>query len=97
MVNTQANRQERIDRDRLTQRPLFLGIDGKGAAHYWDSYEFAIVVVATDLETEKFELEETPLQTLSEWCEHTRRKRGWDTGPNVGGSLVGGLIQAVEA
>lgn len=46
MVTTQANPQERIARELLTQgRPLFVGVDGKGAAHYWDSYEFAVAIV----------------------------------------------------
>ncbi|WP_135304822.1 hypothetical protein [Haloarcula amylovorans] len=97
MVTTQANPQERIARGRLTQDPSFVGIDGDDAAHYWDSYESAIVVVDENLNAEKFDLAETPCQTLRDWCEHTRRKRGWDVGPHVGGSLVGDLVQAVEA
>jgi len=55
------------------------------------------VVVEEDLESEKFELDATSCQTLADWCEHTRRKRGWDVGPNVGGSLVTDLVQAVKA
>ncbi|WP_424005663.1 hypothetical protein ACOZ4I_20490 (plasmid) [Haloarcula salina] len=97
MATTQANPQERIARERLTQRPLFLGVDGESAAHYWDSYEYAVVVVDQDLESEKFELDKTPCETLRDWCEHTRRKRGWDVGPHIGGSLVSDLVRAVEA
>ncbi|WP_135305488.1 hypothetical protein [Haloarcula amylovorans] len=97
MATTQANPQERIARDRLTQQPCFVGIDGDDAGHYWDSYESAIVVVDPDLNTEKFELDETPCQTLRDWCEHTRQKRGWSVGPHVGGSLVGDLVRGVEA
>ncbi|MBX0296970.1 hypothetical protein [Haloarcula nitratireducens] len=97
MVTTQANPQERIARDRLTQRPHFLGVDGGNAAHYWDSYEYAVVVIDEDLNAEKFDFDETPCQTLRDWCEHTRQKRGWDVGPHVGGSLVGDLVRGVEA
>ena len=74
-----------------------MSVDGDGAAHYWDSYEFAVAVVSTDGDAEKVELVDTPLETLSEWCEYTRSERGWATGPNVGGSLVGDLARAVEA
>ncbi|WP_135304745.1 thioredoxin domain-containing protein [Haloarcula amylovorans] len=97
MVTTQANPQERIARDRLTQRPLFVGVDGDEAAHYWDSYEYAVVVVDENLEAEKFDLDETPLGTLRDWCEHARQNRGWDVGPNVGGSLIDDLLGGVEA
>ncbi|WP_324666065.1 hypothetical protein [Haloarcula sediminis] len=102
MPTTQANSQERIARQLLTQSPgLFLGVDGENCAHYWDSYEFAVAVVPRDAaavdDAEKFELKETPLATLGEWCEHVRGRRGWDVGPRVGGSLVGDLAQAVEA
>ncbi|MBX0297523.1 hypothetical protein [Haloarcula nitratireducens] len=97
MATTQANPQERIARDRLTQDPCFVGVDGDGAAHYWDSYESAIVAVDENLDAETFDLDETPCQTLRDWCEHTRRKRGWEIGPNVGGSLVGDLLRGVEA
>ncbi|WP_434530054.1 hypothetical protein ACODNH_02005 (plasmid) [Haloarcula sp. NS06] len=89
---------ERPARELLTQgRPLFLGVDGEGAAHYWDSYEFAVAVVAADGEAEKVELAETSFETLSEWCEYTRGERGWDVGPHVGRLLVGDLVQGVEA
>ncbi|MBX0296670.1 hypothetical protein [Haloarcula nitratireducens] len=97
MATTQANPQERIARNRLTQDPSFIGVDGENAAHHWDSYESAIVVVDEDLNAEKFELDETPCQTLQDWCEHTRQQRGWDIGPRVGGSLVGDLVGGVEA
>jgi hypothetical protein len=72
---------------------LFLGVDGDGAAHYWDSYEFAVAVVAADGDAEKVVLAETPYETLGEWCEYTRGERGWDVGPHVGGSLVGDLVR----
>jgi len=36
-------------------------------------------------------------ETLSEWCEYTHLERGWETGPNVGGSLVDDLVRGVEA
>jgi len=98
MQKSEADPQERTARELLTQgRPLFLGVDGNGAAHYWDSYEFAVAVVTTDGHAEKVELSETPFTTLSEWCEYTRGERGWDVGPHVGGSLVGDLTQAVKA
>ena len=102
MTTTKANHQERIARQLLTQSPgTFIGTDGENCAHYWDSYEFAVAVVPQDTESvedaETFELEETPLATLGDWCEHVRRKRGWDIGPRVGGSLVGDLVRAVEA
>ncbi|AUG49595.1 hypothetical protein BVU17_18325 (plasmid) [Haloarcula taiwanensis] len=89
---------DRTARELLTQgRPLFLGVDSEGAAHYWDSYEFAVAVVAADVDAEKVELAETPFETFSEWCEYTRSERGWDVEPHVGGSLVGDLIRGAEA
>ena len=89
---------DRPVRELLTQgRPLFLGVDGEGAAHYWDSYEFAVAVVGPDGEAEKVVLSETPFETLSDWCEYTRSERGWDVGPHVGGTLVGDLVRGVEA
>jgi len=98
MATTQSNPQERTARELLTQgRPLFLGVDGEGAAHYWDSYEFAVAVVSANGEAEKVVLSETPFETLSEWCEYTRGERGWDVGPQVGGSLVGDLVRGVKA
>jgi len=98
MATTQSNPQERTARELLTQgRPLFLGVDGEGAEHYWDSYEFAVAVVAADGGAEKVELSDTPFETLSEWCEYTRSERGWDVGPHVGGSLVGDPVRGVEA
>ncbi|RLM89991.1 hypothetical protein [Haloarcula sp. Atlit-7R] len=98
MATTQSNPQERTARELLTQgRPLFLGVDGDGAAHYWDSYEFAVAVVEADGKAEKVVLAETPFETLAEWCEYTRGERGWDVGPYVGGSLVGDLVRGVEA
>ncbi|NLV08333.1 hypothetical protein GOC83_19640 [Haloarcula rubripromontorii] len=78
-------------------RPLFLGVDGEGAAHYCDSYEFAVAVVSADGDAEKVELAAAPVETLGQWCEYTRSERGWDIGPHVGGSLVGDLVRAVEA
>ncbi|KAA9404562.1 hypothetical protein EGO51_18835 [Haloarcula hispanica] len=98
MATTQSRPQERTARELLTQgRPLFLGVDGEGAAHYWDSYEFAVAVVKADGDAEKVVLAETPFETLSEWCEYTRGEHGWDIGSHVGGSLVGDLVRGVEA
>jgi len=98
MATTQSNPQERTARELLTQcRPLFLGVDGDGAAHYWDSYEFAVAVVAANGDAEKVELVDTPFETLVQWCEYTCSERDWATGPNVGGSLVGDLVRGVEA
>lgn len=77
----------------LTQDPLFLGVDGEGAAHYWDSYEWAVAVVS-DTDAQKHSLPRS--KTLAEWCEHVRDKRGWETEPNVGGSLVGDLVAGLE-
>ncbi|MDQ2074728.1 hypothetical protein RBH20_19560 [Haloarcula sp. H-GB4] len=82
----------------LTQgRPLFLGVDGEGVAHYWDSYEFATAVVATNGDAEKVVLAETPFETLAQWCEYTNNERGWDISPHVGGSLVDDLVQGLRA
>jgi hypothetical protein len=97
MVITEANPEERIARERLTQRPLFLGVDSNGATHYWDSYEYAVVVGDEEPESEKFEYAATPCQTLADWCVHIRRKRGWEIGPNVGSSMVTDLVRAVKA
>lgn len=97
MATTQSNPQERTARELLTQgRPLFLGVDGEGAAHYWDSYKFAVAVVAADGDVKKVELAATPFATLSEWCEHTRSERGWDIGPHAGRSFVDNLVRGVE-
>jgi len=93
-----AHPQERIARELLTQgRPLFLGVDGEGAAHYWDSYEFAVAVVATDGQAEKVELADTPFETLAGWCEYTQDERGWAVGPHVGGSIVDDLARRLDA
>ncbi|WP_049943881.1 hypothetical protein [Haloarcula argentinensis] len=82
----------------LTQgRPLFLGVDGGGAVHYWDSYEFAVAVVATDDDAEKVALAETPFETLTQWCEYTKDERGWSVGPRVGGLLVDDLVRGLDA
>ncbi|MFU1783855.1 hypothetical protein ACM16X_21040 [Haloarcula japonica] len=62
-----------------------------------DSYEFAVAVVTADGDAEKVELSETPFETLGEWCEYTRGKRGWGVGPHVSGSLVGDFVRGVEA
>ena len=96
MTTTQSHPQERIARERLTQCPLFLGVDGEEAAHYWDSYERALVIVE-DTVAEKVELAETPFETLEQWCEYTREERGWTVGPHVGGSLVDDLVRGVDA
>ena len=53
--------------------------------------------MAANGDVEKVVLAETPFETLLDWCEHTRSERGWDIGPQVGGSLVGDLVRAVEA
>lgn len=101
IFNTATQRRGCTDcpaREPLTQgRPLFFGVDGDGAAHYWDSYEFAVYVVEADGDAEKLLLVNPLLKTLSEWCEYTRSERGWDIGPHVGGSLVGDLVRGVEA
>ncbi|WP_420182865.1 hypothetical protein ACNO8S_16390 (plasmid) [Haloarcula sp. KBTZ06] len=95
---TGPNPQERTARELLTQgRPLFLGVDGEGAAHYWDSYEFAVAVVATDDQAEKVPLAETPYETLAGWCEYTQDERGWAVGPHVGGSIVDDLARRLNA
>jgi hypothetical protein len=95
---TDAHPQERTARELLTQgRPLFLGVDGEGAAHYWDSYEFAVAVVASDDRAEKVALADTPFETLAEWCEYTQDERGWAVGPHVGGSIVDDLVRGLNA
>ncbi|NLV14377.1 hypothetical protein [Haloarcula argentinensis] len=87
--------QERRARELLTQgRPLFLGVDGEGAAHYWDSYEWAVAVIEADGDAEKHSLPRT--RTLAEWCEFVRDRRGWESEPNVGGSLVSDLVKGYD-
>ncbi|EMA25170.1 hypothetical protein [Haloarcula argentinensis] len=94
---TDAYPQERTARELLTQgRPLFLGVDGEGTAHYWDSYEFAVAVVAIDGDAEKVALAETPFETLAQWCEYTQDERSWSVGPHVGGSLVEDLVRGLH-
>lgn len=56
-----------------------------------------MAIVTADGEAEKVVLAETPFETLSKWCKCTRRERGLDIGPHVGGSLVGDLVRGVEA
>jgi len=95
---TELNPQERTARELLTQGyPLFLGVDGEGAAHYWDSYEFAVAVVATEDHAEKVPLAETPYETLAGWCEYTQDERGWAVGPHVGGNIVDDLVRGLSA
>ena len=96
MITRKSTPQERIARDLLTQRPQFLGVDGADAAHYWDGYEQAVVVIQDD-EVAKVELAETPFDMLSEWTECTQGERGWTVGPHVGGSIVDDLMNALEA
>ncbi|MBX0325663.1 hypothetical protein EGH21_21845 [Halomicroarcula sp. F13] len=96
MSKSEVNPQERTARELLTQRPLFLGVDGVGDTHYWDSYDKAVVVVAGD-DAEKVKSADTRFWMLGEWCEYTREERGWDEGPHVGGSLVGDLVRGVDA
>ncbi|WP_324666116.1 hypothetical protein [Haloarcula sediminis] len=96
MVTRKATPQERIARDLLTQRPLFLGVDGASATHYWDGYEQAVVVIQDD-EVAKVKLTDTPFLTLSGWTEYTHEERGWTVGPYVGGSIVNDLVSALEA
>ncbi|WP_135306380.1 hypothetical protein [Haloarcula amylovorans] len=93
---TDPNPQEQRARELLTQRPTFLGTDGNDYAHYWDSYEYAVAVVAPNGNAEKHALDETAYANLSQWCEHVRDKRGWETGPHVGGSLVDDLVEALR-
>ena len=94
---TDAHPQERNARELLTQsRPLFVGVDGEGAAHYWDSYEFAVAVVATKDHAEKVELADTPYETLAGWCGYTQDKRGWAVGPHAGGSIVDDLVRRLD-
>jgi hypothetical protein len=101
MVKSNPNPQERIARELLTQRPLFLGVDGEGTAHYWDGYERAAVVVPDDAATtddaDRFDLADTPLETLRGWAEHVRNKRGWETGPRICSSIVDQLADRLEA
>jgi hypothetical protein len=101
MIDYSTHDQERIARERLTQRPLFLGVDGDGSAHYWDGYERAAVVVPEDAETtddaDRFDLDDTPLTSLRGWAEHVRNKRGWETGPRICSSIVDQLAEAIEA
>jgi hypothetical protein len=101
MTITQANPQERIARELLTQRPLFLGVDGENADHYWDGYERAAAVVPEDAETtedaDRFNVADTPLTSLRGWAEHVRNKRGWETGPRICSSIVDQLAEAIEA
>lgn len=96
-----TDQQERIGRELLTQRPLFLGIDGDGAAHYWDGYERAVAVVPADAtenaDAATYELAQTPLDRLDQWCEHVRDSRGWEIGPHVGDSLVEMLVAGMQS
>jgi len=96
MVTRKVTPQERIARELLTQRPLFLGVDGADAAHYWDGYEQAVVVIHEN-EVVKVELADTPFEILWEWTEYTQEERGWTVGPHVGGSIVDDLVNALEA
>lgn len=47
-------------------------------------------MIEADGDAEKHELPRS--RTLAEWCGHVYGERGWETGPNVGGSLVGDLV-----
>lgn len=95
MEHNEPNPQERLARQTLTQDPLYIGVDGQDAAHYWDSYDWAVAVVEADAQTvETHELARS--QTLAEWCDHVEDRRGWAVGPHVGGSLLGDLVEAMK-
>jgi len=99
MPTTQPNPQERIARQLLTQTGTPIGTDAENCTHYWDSYEQAVAVVprdATDTaDADRFDLADTPCETLGQWCEHVRSQRGWDVGPRVGGTIVEDLQRAL--
>jgi len=102
MCKNEPNAQERIARQLLTQRPLFLGVDAENAAHYWDGYERAMVVVPDDADTtddaDRFDFADIPISRLSEWAEHVRSKRGgWEIGPRISSSIVDQLAERLEA
>jgi len=101
MVTNEVNHQERIARQILTQRPLFLGVDAENAAHYWDGYERAMVVVSEDADTtddaDRFDFCDIPISRLSEWAEHVRTQRGgWNIGPHISSSIVDQLAERLE-
>ncbi len=88
--------QERTAREMLTQRPHFLGTAGD-AAVYWDGYERAFAIVADDGDAERVELAETPFDTPRQYCDEIGERRGWDTGPHIGGTIADDIESAVEA
>jgi len=94
-----VNTQECIARQLLTQSPgLFVGVDGDGAAHYWDSLEWTVAVVPADARTTAdAETHALPRdRSLGAWCEFVRDRRGWDVGPHVGGSLADDLLECLR-
>ncbi|GGK83891.1 hypothetical protein GCM10009067_40060 [Haloarcula sebkhae] len=56
--------------------------------NYWDRYEFAVAVVATNGDAEKVELSEKPFEPLAEWCDYTSSERGCDISYNCAGKLL---------
>lgn len=96
MSTNATNPYESIAREKTTQRPTFVGVDGDGAAHYWSSYEQTVVVVESEDITATVQLEESPFISLGEWTEYTEEKRGWDVGPHVGGDLLELLMEALR-
>ena len=51
-------------------------------------------VIEADGDAEKHTLPRS--RTLAQWCEHVRDKRGWESEPNVGCSLVGNLVEGYD-
>ena len=86
--------QERIARNLLTQEPLFVGTAGD-VAIYWDGYERTFAVVTREGDHETVALADTPFDTPAQYCEHVARERGWDVGPNIGGSLMDDLARGL--
>jgi len=94
MQNNDTPTQKDIAREHCHDAS-FVGLDADGASHYWSQY-YETIIVVDGSETEIFELDDTPCQTLGDWRRHVEHKRGW-TDCRIGGSLVGDLVDGMEA
>lgn len=100
MTDDDRRQQESIARDEFHDAN-YLGTDGRGATHWWSIYHQAVVVIDADAgETGTVDLPvrdgDTQLTTLRDWCEYTRRERGWSELRVTGGSIVRQAAQVLS-
>jgi hypothetical protein len=85
MTQNEPVSKERIGAQ-LPSHACYIGTDADGGVHYWSTYEQAAYVVDGG-EIDTWAVVETPLETLGDWVEHVRTKRGWRESRVVSGGL----------